>query len=149
MDIYRLLYIFAAYYMENFGAHGSDEKPQRPVIPAFSYEENYPRCAQYGGSPPEGYDVQLKCEEKVEGRYVYVHTSKKFPLTLCEVQIFGSPVSNDKPGNVFHNVIQTLSYHGRCVALCKKKSTEFGTVAPQNHMLTAALISGCRLFWKK
>ena len=116
--MYRYFVVYvAAYQMENFAAHASDEKPQRPVIPAFSFNQHYPLCAQYGGSPPEGYDVQLKCKANVEGRYVYIHTSKKFPLTLCEVQVFGSPVSNNIPGKVLHDIDGLMQERRNSIAI--------------------------------
>ena len=96
--------------MKNFAAHASDDEPQSPIIPAFSFKKNYPMCAQYRGTPPKGADVKLNCKANVEGRYVYIHTYKKSALTLCEVQIFGKPVADKRPGNVVHIMISDFSY---------------------------------------
>ena len=94
---------FADSQMKNFAAHASDDEPQSPIIPAFAFKKNYPLCARYSSTPPKGADVKLNCKANVQGRYVYIHTSQKSPLTLCEVQIFGKPVADKIPGKALHD----------------------------------------------
>ncbi|XP_064638154.1 zonadhesin-like [Lineus longissimus] len=49
-------------------------------------------CAHKTGAVPQGQSQTFNCNKQLQGRYVAVVRSRSQPLTLCEVEVFGTPI---------------------------------------------------------
>ncbi|XP_064639554.1 zonadhesin-like [Lineus longissimus] len=91
-------------------------------------------CAHKTGAVPQGQSQAFNCNKQLEGRYVAVVRSRSQHLTLCEVEVFGTPIprciaSQKRVGTkcVARCIASQKWVGSKCVARCIASQKWVGT----------------------